>query len=95
MHECAQKQNFCNMCCGYHIGTHLPHDFQACSMQCESIILGDIKPKVKGKSDIKGSKNKNKGAMSARKGKRASRKSSKSKKKTSTTKQMKKFFKNV
>jgi hypothetical protein len=89
-----QKNKFCGMCCGYHVGANLREEFQNCSVQCESIILGD---KVKAKTDNKGSSSKksSKGNVQARKGKGASGKSGKSKKKTSTTKQMKKFFKNV
>ena len=92
--ECMQKPKFCGMCCSYHVGANLREEFQNCSVNCESIILGD---KVKSKSDNKGasSKKSTKGAVQARKGKGAARKSGKSKKKTSTTKQMKKFFKNV
>jgi hypothetical protein len=89
-----QKPKFCGMCCSYHVGANLREEFQNCSVNCESIILGD---KVKSKSDNKGasSKKSTKGAVPARKGKGAARKSGKSKKKTSTTKQMKKFFKDV
>jgi hypothetical protein len=86
---------FCGMCCNYHIGLHLVDEFNYCSMQCETITLGDLKKdKVKAKTDNKDSKAK--GTVRSKKSKSSNKRTSKkSRKKKSTSKQMKKFFKDV
>jgi hypothetical protein len=48
------------MCCDFHVGEDYDNELQKCNMQCEKIILGDLKPldKVKElpKTDLKESR---------------------------------------
>jgi hypothetical protein len=98
--ECSEKGNFCNMCCGYHIGRAFSDKLADCNLKCESVINdGDKKsPKNAEKNVIaKPSGKKPEGSDEKQKKLKASRKSKKPKKKTSSktkvTQKMKNFFK--
>ena len=45
--ECRQKENFCKMCCGYHIGMSLTNKLTECNFKCESVITDGDKKVVK------------------------------------------------
>ena len=61
---CNQKENFCTMCCNFHIGTSFPLKRINCQTKCHQVLNPkgeNLENKKKSKSikDIKKSKSKN------------------------------------